>query len=81
MNIIKELNNMKPYICPIAEDCLFYKKPEYHSYSEKNFLEVYCHQGGEGCGLKHNFEVSERMKRLSKSLENKFKAANNGEQR
>ena len=57
-------------LCPIKEDCLFYKKPEYHSLTEKEFLEKYCKKGGEGCGLKRNYDLSERLKRLRDDTKN-----------
>ena len=48
--------------CPIKEDCLFYKKPEYHSTTEKEFLVKYCLKGGEGCGLKRIYDKSQEYK-------------------
>ena len=51
-------------LCQIKEDCLFYQKPEYHSLTEKEFLVKYCLKGGVGCGLKRNYDVSERLKSI-----------------
>lgn len=66
MNITEELNNMEENLCPIKEDCLFYTKPEYHSTTEKMFLIKYCLKGGDGCGLKSNYDISERIKKMEK---------------
>ena len=59
-------------LCPIKEGCLFYQKPEYHSLTEKEFLEQYCKKGGEGCGLKRNYDISERRKALSDKIKKEY---------
>lgn len=67
-----DLENKTENLCPIKEDCLFYQKPIpiYHSETEKMFLVKYCLKGGEGCGLKRNYDVSERLKRLQNASKN-----------
>ena len=66
MNLTKELNES---ICPIAEDCLFYTKPIYHTPSEVNFYKDYCLNAGINCGMKKHYDVSERLKRIEKERE------------
>ena len=54
-------------ICPIGEYCLFYqKKFFYNSYETKFYIEK-CLQGGQDCGLKRHYDISERIKQIEES--------------
>lgn len=63
-----DLWNEEDNFCSIREDCLFYKKPQYHSLTEKQFLIKYCLKGGDGCGLKRNYDLSELLKKKLEGL-------------
>lgn len=49
--------------CPIKDECLFYLK-ENLSANDVIFYADHCLRGGEGCGLKKNYDLSERVKRM-----------------
>ena len=52
--------------CSLKTDCLFYKKVIYNTY-EINFYIEHCQKRGESCGLKKNYDLSEKLKeRLGK---------------
>lgn len=51
-------------LCPINEDCPFFRKETY-TIEEIYFYQDYCLKSGVGCGLKKNYDISERIKRIN----------------
>ena len=60
---------MKDLACELKNDCLFYRKPTYNTY-ETNFYVEHCQKRGEGCGLKRNYDISERLKKKNEKKRN-----------
>ena len=47
--------------CIIKTDCPFYRK-DFYNKGELNFYIDYCLNGGVGCGLKRNHDLTEKLK-------------------
>ncbi len=56
-------NDIESVTCIIKTDCPFYRKDMYNKY-EMNFYTDHCLRGGEGCGMKRHYDISERVKRI-----------------
>ena len=69
--MIKSQNFYDNGTCTIRDDCLFYKKDQY-SAEEIYFYAEHCLRGGEGCGMKKNHDLSERVRNnLERNWEDK----------
>ena len=55
------MTNFQESDCIIKKDCIFYQKDTYNR-EEIYFYADYCLRGGEGCGMKKNYDLSERVK-------------------
>jgi len=59
--MIKSGNFVDNGNCIIKNDCPFYRKDSY-SAKETLFYVEHCLRGGEGCGLKRNHDLTEKLK-------------------
>jgi len=58
------MDDLENSLCPIKDDCPFYRKEFYNTKYEIQFYTDHCLKYGVGCGMKYHYDVSERLKRL-----------------
>ena len=63
--MIKSDNFYNNANCPIKEECPFYRKGTFETREVIWYIEK-CLSGGDGCGLKRNYDITERLKELGK---------------
>ncbi len=65
-------NNIEDATCIIKLDCPFYRKDMYNK-GEMEFYTDCCLRGGEGCGMKRNYDLSERVRdNLERTVNDKY---------
>lgn len=65
-------NNIEDATCIIKLDCPFYRKDNYGR-EEILFYKDYCLRGGENCGMKKNYDLSERVRdNLERTVNDKY---------
>ena len=51
-------------LCPVNDNCPFYRNKFFYNEYEAKFYSENCIKDGGKCGLKRNYDISERLKRL-----------------
>ncbi len=59
--MIKSNNFMDNSDCPIKATCGFYDKTSYNTEDIQYYVD-HCLNGGEGCGLQHHRDITEKLK-------------------
>ncbi len=61
----KSINFVDNGNCPITKECIFYNKDTYNR-NEVYFYADHCLNEGNGCGMKTNHDLTERLKEREK---------------